>query len=77
MLWLSCLLVTVSVMWIFLTRSWVPLQGVIVVLPDLTHLLLQIFQLSIRDKPNSIATASKHCNDLKPFDTILRENTML
>ena len=29
-------------LWLFLTVSWVRLQGVIVVYPDYTHLLLQL-----------------------------------
>ena len=32
-------IVTVNVLWIFLTVPWVGLQGVIVVFPDHTHLL--------------------------------------
>ena len=34
--------VFVNVLWLFLTVPWVGLQCVIVVFPDLTHLLLDI-----------------------------------
>ena len=40
LLWLSFLyLVSVSVLWLFVTVSWVGLQSAIVVFPDHTHLL--------------------------------------
>ena len=36
---LSCLrLMTVAILWLFLTMSWVDLQCVIVIFPDHTHL---------------------------------------
>ena len=38
LLYYSCI-VTINVLWLFLTVSWVGLQYVIVVFPDHTHLL--------------------------------------
>ena len=38
-------LVTVNVLWLFLTVPWVGLQCVIVVFPDHTHLLLDIMHV--------------------------------
>ena len=35
-------IVTINVLWLFLTMSWVGLQCVIVVFPDLTHLLFVV-----------------------------------
>ena len=37
------MLVAVNVLWLFLTVLWVGLQCVIVVFPDHTHLLFDIF----------------------------------
>ena len=34
---------TINMMWLFLTVPWVGLQYVIVVFPDHTHLLLEVF----------------------------------
>ena len=42
--WLMCI-VTINVMWLFLTGPWVGLQCVSVVFPDQTHLLLVVVNL--------------------------------
>ena len=42
----SLYLVTINVMWFFLTVSWVSLQFVIVVFPDHTYLLINQLKLS-------------------------------
>ena len=39
----SWCLVTVIVLWLFLTVPWIDLQCVIVVFPDHTHLLFSLF----------------------------------
>ena len=36
-------IVTINVLWLFLTMQWVGLQYVIVVFPDHTHLLLDLY----------------------------------
>ena len=43
----SWCLVTVSILWLFLTVPWVGLQCVIVVFPDLTHLLFSVIVLCL------------------------------
>ena len=39
-------LVTVNILWLFLTVPWVGMQCVIVVFPDHTHLLSDVLPLS-------------------------------
>ena len=43
----SWCLVTVSILWLFLTVHWVGLQCVIVVFPDLTHMLFSVLVLCL------------------------------
>ena len=42
LLWSNRYIVTINVMWLFLTVLWVCLQYVIVVFPDHTHLLFDV-----------------------------------
>ena len=47
-IWMSCCLVAVNVLWLFLTVPWVGLQCAIVVFPDHTHFLSNSCLLSQR-----------------------------
>ena len=58
-------LVTVNVLWIFLTVPWVILQFDIVVYPDLTHLpYIQINKecFSTYARPLTVKTSDTSCN---------------
>ena len=43
-------IVTLSVLWLFLTVPWVGLQCVIVVFPDQTHLFIYMYKVYIKNK---------------------------
>ena len=45
-------IVTVSVLWLFLTVPWVGLQRVIVIFPDHTHLLFGVGDMTLKFKFN-------------------------
>ena len=44
-------IVTINVLWLFLTWPWIGLQYVIVVFPDHTHFLIIFFDLIIKISP--------------------------